>query len=55
MANLFADPTKTLPKNPPDSFVVRVPMTQNEIAGRKDRLPSDGKASDMQVSHTSRS
>lgn len=51
MANLFSDPTKTLPKNPPDSFVVRTPMTENEIAGRKDRIPQDGKATNMQISH----
>ena len=51
MANLFSDPTRTLPKNPPDSFVVRTPMTENEIGGRKDRIPQSGKASDLAISH----
>ena len=51
MANLFSDPTRTLPKNPPDSFVVRAPMTENEIGGRKDRIPQSGKASDLAIGH----
>lgn len=39
MAFQFQNPTKSLPKQA-DSQIVRVPMTQNEIGGRTDHIPS---------------
>ena len=49
MVNLFQDPTKSLPKS--DSQIVRVSMQENEVAGRKDHMPSGGKAGTMSIAH----
>ena len=50
MANIFQDNTKAVPKNN-DSQVVRVPMDQLEISGRKSNLPNQQKSSDLSISH----
>ena len=47
--NIFQDPTKSIPKS--DSQIVRVSMTENEIAGRKDHMPASSPASDMALKH----
>lgn len=47
--NIFQDPTKSLPKQDPQ--IVRVSMTQNEIAGRTDRLPAQTKSTEMGIKH----
>jgi len=47
--NIFQDPTKSLPKSDPQ--IVRVSMTQNEIAGRADRLPAQTKSQEMSIKH----
>ena len=48
--SIFQNPTKTLPKSA-DSQIVRVPMTQNEIGGRTDHMPSPMKADKMTIEH----
>ena len=50
MPNLWQDNTKAIPKNT-DSMIVRTPMDQNEIAGRKDHLPNQMKSTEMSISH----
>jgi len=47
--NIFQNPTKMMPKG--DAQIVRVPMDQSEIAGRKSHLPNAEKSSDMSISH----
>jgi hypothetical protein len=42
MVNIFQDPTKVAPKQ--DSQIVRVSMEENQIAGRKDHMPSNEKS-----------
>ena len=42
--DIFRNPTKTLPKQS-DPQIVRVPMTQNDLGGRTDHLPSPGASS----------
>lgn len=37
MVNIFQDKTKSVPKS--SSNIVRVTMTESEIAGRKDHMP----------------
>lgn len=37
MVNIFQDPTKSVPKT--SANIVRVSMTESEIAGRKDHMP----------------
>lgn len=49
MPNIFQDPSKRIPRQ--DSQIVRVPMDQLDIGGRKAQLPSEAKATDMAVSH----
>ena len=51
MVNIFKDDTKKLPGRTPDINIVRTPMDQNEIAGRKDHLPNQHKSEDMTISH----
>lgn len=51
MPNIFQDSTKSIPKNPPDSMIVRVTMEQSEIAGRKDHMPSAPSSAAMGISH----
>lgn len=50
MVNIFQDPTKTIPKGT-DSQIVRVPMDQIDIGGRKSQLPNSQKSTDMSISH----
>lgn len=47
--NIFQDNTKSLPKK--DEQIVRVPMDQSEIAGRKDHMPSPTMGRDMAIQH----
>ena len=42
MANIFQDPTKTLPQKTDDQ-IVRVNMEELEIGGRKSHLPANSK------------
>lgn len=49
MVNVWQDPTKTVPRN--DPMIVRVPMDQLDISGRKDHLPNQEKSSNMTISH----
>jgi len=50
MANIFQDPTKTLPMKADDQ-IVRVNMEELEIGGRKSHLPGQSKSGQMAVSH----
>lgn len=48
--NIFSDSTKKIPQS--DSMIVRVSMQENEIAGRKDNLPSQSPTSPpMSITH----
>jgi hypothetical protein len=47
--NIFQDATKSVPTK--DAQIVRVDMEQLDIGGRKSHLPSEGKSSEMSVSH----
>lgn len=47
--NIFQDPTKSAPKS--DSQIVRVRMTDSDIAGRKDHIPSNSGSPDLSISH----
>jgi hypothetical protein len=49
MANIFQDPTKSLPKS--DEQIVRVGMKESEIGGRTSHIPSPSTARDMAISH----
>lgn len=50
MVDIFRDSTKSVPTR--DSMIVRVSMEENEIAGRKDNLPSQSPTSPpMSISH----
>lgn len=48
-ANIFQNPTKTLPKS--DDQIVRVSMEEIEIQGRKSHLPAGQKSSELTLSH----
>lgn len=48
-ANIFQNPTKTLPKS--DEQIVRVDMESIEIQGRKSHLPSTEKSGVLTLSH----
>lgn len=50
MADVFQNPTKSLPKKP-DGQTVRVSMEENEVAGRKSHLPAQNKSPDMGIKH----
>ena len=50
MVNIFQDPTKSIPRGT-DSQIVRTPMDQIDIGGRKNQLPNAVKNGDMSVSH----
>lgn len=39
MASIFQNPTKSLPKQA-DPQIVRVPMSQNDLGGRTDHIPT---------------
>lgn len=47
--NPFVNNSKALPKS--DSQIIRVPMDELEIGGRKSHLPSKSKDGKMAVSH----
>lgn len=49
MADIFKDPTKSLPKS--DNQIVRVPMEQLDIGGRKGHLPGNPKSGSMAIQH----
>ena len=48
--NIFQNPTKSLPKKA-DSQIVRVPMTQQDIGGRTDHIPTPSKSDNMTIRH----
>ena len=50
MANIFQDPTKTLPQKTDDQ-IIRVNMEELEIGGRKSHLPGQMKSDKMTVQH----
>lgn len=52
-ANPFTNNQKTIPKT--DSQIVRVPMDQLDIGGRKDHLPSTTTDSRMSLKHVTSS
>lgn len=47
--NPFVNSTKSLPKK--DEAIVRVPMDELEIGGRKSHLPSEMKSGKMSIRH----
>ena len=47
--DIFRDPTKSLPKK--DDQIVRVPMDQLDIGGRKSHLPGNPKSGALAVQH----
>lgn len=49
MANIFQDPTKSVPKSDPQ--IVRVDMEQQDIGGRKSHLPASQKNGDLSIQH----
>lgn len=49
MPDIFHDSTKSVPKQ--DQQIVRVPMDQQDIGGRKSHLPNDGKSEDLSIKH----
>lgn len=48
MVDIFRDSSKSLPKR--DEQIVRVPMDENEIGGRKSQIP-ERTAPDLAISH----
>lgn len=48
--NIWQNDTKSIPKNT-DSMIVRVPMDQSEIGGRKDHLPAQQKSPEISIAH----
>ncbi len=46
---IFQDPTKSLPKK--DEQIVRVPMDEQEIGGRKSHLPGSPKSGALAIQH----
>ncbi len=49
MANIFQNPTMSIPKSDPQ--IVRVNMEELEIGGRKSALPADDKSRAMNITH----
>jgi len=47
--DIFRDPTKALPKS--DEQIVRVPLDQMDVGGRKSHLPSNVKSDRLGISH----
>lgn len=47
--DIFKNPTKSAPKS--DQQIVRVPMTQADVAGRQDHLPQVGKSPELSIAH----
>jgi len=52
MSSIFQNDTKSVPKS--DSQIVRVSMTENEIAGRKDHMPREDKETKLAIEHVGR-
>jgi hypothetical protein len=48
--NIFQNSTKTLSKQG-DPQIVRVPMTQNDVGGRTDHIPSPSRSEKMSIEH----
>ncbi len=48
--NIFQNDTKSIPKQA-DGFIVRTPMDQIDIGGRKSHLPNQSKSDVLSVSH----
>ena len=51
--NIFADPTKSIPKG--DAQIVRVSFQENELGGRKDHMPKHESNASMSVQHVNTS
>ena len=49
MANIFNDPTKSLPKK--DSQIIRTPLDQMDLGGRTSHIPSNPKSGNMAIQH----
>ena len=49
--NIFQNNQKSIPMKTPDSFIVRVPMDQSDISGRKDHAFSRATSSVASLSH----
>lgn len=47
--DIWQNPTKKVPES--DKQIVRVPMDQLDIGGRKSHLPNNEKSEDMSISH----
>lgn len=47
--DIFKNTTKSIPES--DAQIVRVPLEQLDIGGRKSHLPSTDKSSDLGLSH----
>jgi len=50
MVNIFQDTTKSIPRGT-DSQIVRTPMDQLDVGGRKSHLPNAQKSGDLSISH----
>lgn len=50
MVDIFRDPTTSVPKKS-DEQIVRVPMDEQELGGRKSHIPPASTARDMAISH----
>jgi hypothetical protein len=50
MVNIWQNDTKSIPKGS-DSMIVRVPMDQIDIGGRKSHLPTSQKSTDVSISY----
>jgi hypothetical protein len=49
MANVFQDPTKTLPKK--DDQIIRTPLEQLDLGGRTSHIPANAKSGALAVKH----
>ena len=47
--DIFRDPTKSLPKK--DEQIIRVPMDELVIGGRKSHLPGNARSGPMAIQH----
>ena len=48
--DIFRNPTKSLPKTA-DSQIVRVPMTQQDLGGRTEHIPTPSPSDKMNIRH----
>lgn len=51
MVNIWQNDTRSLPTKKADDQIVRVPMDQSEIAGRKSHLPNASISPEMSIVH----